>query len=130
MTIADPDGQAVTVDGVPPLQVPAVTSQPTSTTVTSGQAVASTAVATGSPNPAVQSFGEAPGATGFSPGAGCDLRDLQLSPTYQQERHPVRSRLHRRMGTVTTNPATLTVDPGVSWSSHRPTSRTARYRSG
>ena len=110
---ADPTG-TVTINALASPQAPEVTVNPANQTVVSGSPVTFTAEASGSPSPAVQWLSEAPGASTFVPISGATATTYTFSPSYSQSGTQFEAVFSNVLGSMTTNPGTLTVTPGLS----------------
>lgn len=89
--------------------VPSVTSQPNSQTVTTGSTVTFTAAASGSPSPTVQWQVSTNGIT-FSNIPGTTSTTLSFTALTGLNGYEYRAVFTNTLGSVTTNPTTLTVD--------------------
>ncbi len=89
---------------------PAITTQPSSTTVNAGHAATFTAAASGNPSPDVQWQVSTNGGTSFSNLSGATSATLSFTSSSSQTGNEYRAVFTNSLGTKTTNPATLTVD--------------------
>ncbi len=89
---------------------PAVTTQPTSQTKNAGQPATFTAAASGNPAPAVQWQVSTDGGNTFANINGATSGTLTLTSTAADNGNEYQAVFANSLGSVTTNPATLTVD--------------------
>ncbi|MBO3083043.1 immunoglobulin domain-containing protein [Cellulomonas fengjieae] len=87
----------------------AITTHPANVSTQSGTAVTLTSAATGHPTPAVQ--WQVDSGTGFANVPGATSPSYTVTPTYAQSGYKYQAVYSSAQGTVTTNPATLTVLP-------------------
>jgi hypothetical protein len=89
---------------------PTVTTQPSSATTVASQAASFTAAASGNPAPAVQWQVSMDGGTTFTDIDGATSTTLSVTPTAADNGNEYEAVFTNSLGSVTTNPATLTVD--------------------
>ena len=88
---------------------PAVTAQPTSTTVVAGQTATFTVAGTGNPAPLVQWEMSSDGGTTFTPIVGANTTTLSVVTTASDDQYQYEAVLTDSIGSATSAPATLTV---------------------
>jgi hypothetical protein len=88
---------------------PAVTTQPTGTTVVAGQTATFTVAGTGNPSPLVQWDVSSDGGATFAPIVGANAATLSVVTTASDDQNQYKAVLANSLGSATSAPATLTV---------------------
>ena len=88
---------------------PAVTTQPTGTTVTAGQTATFTVAGTGNPSPLVQWEVSSDGGVTFTPIVGANATTLSVVTTASEDQDQYEAVLTNSIGSATSSPATLSV---------------------